>query len=96
MLRAFALLSVLLCSSLAQEVTLSARFGTPLVFSGSPLYELYWNVTGDNITFAVRVQTQGWVGFGISPNGLMLDSDVVMGFVDDNTGAVTISVSGYL
>lgn len=95
MLRTLAVLCVLLCSSLAQDPTLSARFGTPTVLSASPLYEMYRNVTGDRITFAVRVETEGWVGFGISPTGLMLSSDVVMGFVDDDTGAVTIRVSGY-
>ena len=95
MLRALALLNVLLCSSLAQDRTLSNIFGTPMVFSKSPLYEMYWNVTGDKITFAVRVETEGWVGFGISPNGSMLSSDVVMGFVDDHTGIATISVSDY-
>ena len=47
------------------------------------LYELYW--TFDNaaktISFAVRVQTTGWVGFGLSPNGQMPNSDVVIGWV---------------
>ena len=50
------------------------------------LYELYW--TFDNeaeiISFAVRVQTTGWVGFGISPNGQMPNSDVVIGWVTDD------------
>ena len=47
------------------------------------LYELYWNFDNDaeTISFAVRVQTSGWVGFGLSPNGQMPDSDVVIGWV---------------
>ena len=50
------------------------------------LYELYWNFDNDaeNISFAVRVQTTGWVGFGLSPNGQMPDSDVVIGWVTDD------------
>ena len=51
-------------------------------------YYLYWNfsTTDQTIQFAVRVKTTGWVGFGISPNGQMPGSDVVIGWVDgDNT-----------
>lgn len=93
MLCLLALFSALLCSSLAQNPDLLTRFGNTTQLSASPLYELYWNVTGNRITFAVHVETEGWVGFGISPTGLMLDSDVIMGFVDDTTGVVTFTVS---
>ena len=50
------------------------------------LYELYWNFDHDTetISFAVRVQTTGWVGFGISPNGQMPNSDVIIGWVTDD------------
>ena len=50
------------------------------------LYELYWNFDNDaeTISFAVRVQTTGWVGFGLSPNGQMPNSDVVIGWVTDD------------
>ena len=93
MLRTLALLSVLVISTLAQDPDLSTRFRRLIPLSASPLYELYWSVDGSILFCAVRVQTTGWVGLGISPNGLMLDSDVVMGFVDDATGAVTFTVS---
>ena len=89
-----ALFSLLLGSSLAQDPDLDARFRRFILINESPRYELYWNITEGRIACAVRVQTNGWVGFGISPTGLMLDSDVVMGFVDDATGAVTFTVSG--
>ena len=36
------------------------------------------------IRIAVLVQTTGWIGLGISPNGQMPGSDVVMGWVDRN------------
>ena len=47
-------------------------------------YTLYWTFDNDaqNITFAVRVRTTGWVGFGVSPNGQMPQSDVVIGWID--------------
>ena len=49
-------------------------------------YELYWSfdLEQENISFAVRVQTTGWIGFGLSPNGQMPQSDVVIGWVDEN------------
>ena len=49
-------------------------------------YTLYWNYDPElkTITFAVRVRTTGWIGFGLSPNGQMPQSDVVIGWVDDS------------
>ena len=62
--------------------------------SGNPLYTLHWNfsATEETITFGVNVSTNGWVGFGISPNGGMTNSDVVIGWVNDN-GEVFFDVS---
>ena len=62
--------------------------------SGNPLYTLYWNFSSaeETITFAVNVSTNGWVGFGISPNGGMTNSDVVIGWVNDD-GEVFFHVS---
>ena len=49
-------------------------------------YKLHWNFDLEQkaITFAVNVSTTGWVGFGLSPNGQMPGSDVVIGWVDNN------------
>ena len=46
-------------------------------------YELYWNysIAAETIHFAVNVSTTGWVGFGLSPNGQMPGSDVVIGWI---------------
>ncbi|XP_019849476.1 PREDICTED: DBH-like monooxygenase protein 1 homolog [Amphimedon queenslandica] len=51
-------------------------------------FVLYWrfNLSTETIHFAVDVETEGWVGFGISPTGRMPGSDVVMGWIDDRTG----------
>lgn len=89
MLKVLAQLLVLLCTSLAQDVS----FTNLLQLSVTPQYDVFWNVTGNRVTFIVVVATTGWVGFGISPNGLMLDSDVVMGLVNDNNAVVEFTVS---
>ncbi|CAL8312878.1 unnamed protein product [Lota lota] len=34
-----------------------------------------------NITFTVSIQTTGWIGFGLSPNGNMIGADIVTGGV---------------
>lgn len=47
-------------------------------------YWLYWSFDNDTISFAVNVETTGWVGFGLSPNGQMSQSDVVIGWVDND------------
>uniref|UniRef100_A0A1X7UJB8 DOMON domain-containing protein n=1 Tax=Amphimedon queenslandica TaxID=400682 RepID=A0A1X7UJB8_AMPQE len=50
-------------------------------------YWLYWNFskTSEVIKFAVKVQTTGWIGFGLSSNGQMPGSDVVIGWVDGSS-----------
>ena len=60
------------------------------------LYELYWTFdnAAETISFAVRVQTTGWVGFGISPNGQMPNSDVVIGWVDNGQTFFHVSCTG--
>ncbi len=56
-------------------------------------YYLYWNFsqTDETIQFAVSVKTTGWVGFGISPNGQMPGSDVVIGWVDGDESYFHVS-----
>lgn len=62
------------------------------------LYELYWTFdnAAETISFAVRVQTTGWVGFGISPNGQMPNSDVVIGWVKDGNTFFHVSITIHL
>ena len=57
-------------------------------------YKLHWNfdLEKQTIAFAVNVSTTGWVGFGLSPNGQMPQSDVVIGWVKDD-GTTTFHVS---
>ena len=46
-------------------------------------YHLYWRVNSTHITFETHVRTLGYVGFGLSSNGKMFPSDVVIGWVKD-------------
>lgn len=45
---------------------------------------LFWKVNGTNITFETHVMTRGYIGFGISPNGNMYPSDVIVGWVNSD------------
>ena len=47
-------------------------------------YYLLWNFTQTDILIEVHAKTTGWLGFGISPNGGMDGSDVVIAWIDSN------------
>lgn len=81
------LLLNLLCISSASGMSsgqLSAKYRFAKMLDGAGDYWLHWSFDMDNgtIAFAVNVSTTGWVGFGLSPNGQMPQSDVVIGWVD--------------
>lgn len=56
-------------------------------------YILHWkfDLDAETIGFAVNVSTEGWVGFGLSPNGGMSGSDIVVGWVDGGKTHFTVS-----
>ena len=63
--------------------------------TGQPRYQLQWtfDAAQKTITFNVVVQTTGWVGFGLSPDGGMVNSDVVIGWISsDGTAYFNVSV----
>ena len=84
------LCSLILCAS-ASPVDLGAKypFSVVLLDQDGQYYSLHWNFTRSTeaIYFAVNVSTTGWVGFGLSPNGQMPGSDVVIGWVSDQGNA---------
>ena len=93
----FLIFSALLCLGYCAHIDLDAYPFSSVLFAagdGSPLYTLYWNfdTAEQTITFAVKARTNGWVGFGISPNGGMVNSDVVIGWVN-NEGQAFLDVS---
>ncbi len=60
--------------------------------NGDVLFKLYWkdihqdvhNKSNDMIEFGLEVQSTGWIAIGISPNNMMPNSDIMLGWVDDN------------
>ncbi|RNA26714.1 DBH monooxygenase -like protein [Brachionus plicatilis] len=51
-------------------------------------YKLYWKILrNDEIQFELHCRTTGWVGFGISPNGGMSGSDIMIGWIDSDGNA---------
>ncbi|XP_067141857.1 DBH-like monooxygenase protein 1 homolog [Centruroides vittatus] len=57
-------------------------------------YEIWWSTDEDSITFQVEVATRGWVGLGISPNGGMEGSDVVIGWINNGKATFHVRVPG--
>ena len=89
-MRVCSLVFLLVTSSIAARGAhvqdLEQNYNYNAILDDEGKYILYWNydLEQENITFAVRVQTTGWIGFGLSPNGQMPQSDVVIGWVDDS------------
>eukprot|EP00058_Branchiostoma_floridae_P019171 XP_002604660.1 hypothetical protein BRAFLDRAFT_94822 [Branchiostoma floridae] len=52
-------------------------------------YNLFWKFDEEKIEFEAQVQTTGWVGLGLSPNGGMPGSDIVIGWVKDGKAHLT-------
>lgn len=50
-------------------------------------FEIYWANDNENIYFAIKAQTEGYVAIGIQPGRMMKDADMIYGYVDV-TGAV--------
>ena len=55
------------------------------------VYHLFWKNDDTSITFEVHAKVKGWVGFGLSPNGGMAKSDVVIGWVKDGVPYFSVS-----
>ena len=96
----FFLLSLaLVCNGInrydGSTTALSGKYPFHVALSTDPTYQydLYWKVDLEEeiIQFAVNVSTTGWIGFGLSPNGQMPGSDVLIGWISDD-GVGTISV----
>ncbi len=47
-------------------------------------YKLDWNYTDTDVIFRATVRTSGWVGFGLSPNGGMKNSDLILAWTNTN------------
>ena len=76
----------------AGDPELLMRYPNFLVLS-SDTYELYWKYTAEStrLDIAVRARTTGWVGFGVSERGNMVNADIAVGWVTAQ-GAVKLTV----
>jgi hypothetical protein len=87
---------LLVCIGLGSAAHLETNypFSSVLYDEQGQYYALHWNFNRDteDIFFAVNVSTTGWIGFGLSPNGQMPGSDVIMGWVS-NSGEGYFAVS---
>ncbi|XP_066271541.1 DBH-like monooxygenase protein 1 homolog [Branchiostoma lanceolatum] len=52
-------------------------------------FVLSWTFDDEQIEFEARVKTRGWLGLGLSPNGGMPGSDIVIGWVKDGQAYLT-------
>lgn len=58
------------------------NFVNKVVLRKPDKYVLYWNYTDTDVIFKCVVKTTGWVGFGLSPNGGMYNSDLILAWFD--------------
>lgn len=58
-------------------------------------YHLKWRFDRGTITFEIEVETTGYVGFGLSPNGAMALSDIVIGGVTDGRPYLQVCTFGF-
>ncbi|KAH9496447.1 hypothetical protein Btru_010846 [Bulinus truncatus] len=61
-------------------------FPYQVILYKEPRFLLSWNYNSTHIIFRTRAQTNGYVGFGISPDGKMANSDMAAGWVVNGQG----------
>jgi hypothetical protein len=55
--------------------------------------QVKWRIDRDYITFETVAMTTGWMSIGLSANGGMGGADIVIIWINRDTGAATIVVS---
>ncbi|XP_076818497.1 DBH-like monooxygenase protein 1 homolog [Clavelina lepadiformis] len=70
-------------AAFAQEIEPSEDFQYVEYLDPKRQFRMFWKINNPHITFELHVQTTGWIGIGISPNGKMANSDIVVGWVKD-------------
>ncbi|XP_065837708.1 DBH-like monooxygenase protein 1 [Oscarella lobularis] len=74
------------CIALAStSASLSQKYDFSVNLDGDNTFWLHWTIDHalGTIDVGIEAKTTGWVGFGLSPNGQMPDSDIVTGWVKD-------------
>ena len=62
-------------------ITPSMKYDFNVSLVSNDIYNLFWTVQDEEITFEVHVKTLGYVGFGLSKTGGMKHADIVIGWV---------------
>ncbi|CAD5112436.1 DgyrCDS1658 [Dimorphilus gyrociliatus] len=76
MLKKFIFIALIHCS--LSFPTPSEEYMREFVLKEPDIYKVYWKYDDNTITFEIHAKTKGWIGFGVSPNGGMPGSDIVM------------------
>ncbi|XP_065836859.1 DBH-like monooxygenase protein 1 homolog [Oscarella lobularis] len=85
-------MKIVLLFALAFWASTSALLSREYKFSVSlnddDTYRLHWTIDNSKGTINVGIETKttGWIGFGLSPDGKMPNSDIVTGWVKDEKG----------
>ncbi len=74
----------LLSFSKAASPEPTQAYPNKIILAEPEKFILYWIHTDADILFEVHAQTKGWLGFGLSPNGNMINSDVIITWIDSN------------
>jgi hypothetical protein len=77
--------SIVILSHNVQNIPLSTTTYTNSKILVEPdVFVLHWNYSKIELIGEVHVKTQGWIGFGLSPNGGMDGSDVFVAWIKSN------------
>lgn len=85
-IKAAILAAILLCAvqHITSEPTDDGSFTHNVYLDEKEQYHLLWRYNDTHITFKARVNTLGYVGFGVSSNGGMKGADIVIGWVKNS------------
>ena len=89
---------LLFCLSILSAAVTSSKpiptepFGNVWQLDSQGNYWLFWKFNATHITFETHVNTKGYIGFGLTNNGKMYPSDVVVGWID-NQGSTHFKVN---
>ena len=92
-------MKIVLLFALAFWASTSALLSREYKFSVSlnddDTYRLHWTIDNSKGTINVGIETKttGWIGFGLSPDGKMPNSDIVTGWVKDEKGFLQVHVT---
>ena len=81
------------CYNFADLTNSQLHYPHSLFLDPQEHFQVFWKYDDNTITFELWVQTLGYVGFGLSPNGGMAGSDMVIGWVQDDEVVLNVSIS---